>query len=105
MSQFEPYVLYGTRMEKEFNVQSYRSEGGQRFYEQKDLDKFKTIKTLLYDQGFTIAGAKKQLKQVGNTIIASKRTTLDEKQDTQIHVWKEHLAYIKKKLLHLKRTL
>ncbi|MBT3456212.1 MerR family transcriptional regulator [bacterium] len=52
--------------EKEFKIKSYRSEGKQRFYEEKDVDKFKKIKHLLYSQGFTISGAKKALKDVNN---------------------------------------
>jgi len=62
--------------EKEFKLNSYRSHGGQRFYEEKDLMKFHKIKKLLYEEGFTIAGAKKQLKQ-NNRIIASKKTTIE----------------------------
>lgn len=47
--------------EKEFDLRSDRSEGGQRFYTQDDFELFCTIKDLLYNKGFTIAGAKKQL--------------------------------------------
>jgi DNA-binding transcriptional MerR regulator len=47
--------------EKEFNIASDRSSGGQRYYTLDDLRVFQTIKDLLYNQGFTIAGAKKQL--------------------------------------------
>lgn len=50
--------------EKEFNLKSDRSQGGQRFYTHEDLNIFLTIKDLLYNQGFTIAGAKKQLPEV-----------------------------------------
>jgi len=49
--------------EKEFGIHSSRSTGGQRFYQQKDFDQFKLIKELLYEKGFTIAGAKKILNQ------------------------------------------
>lgn len=62
--------------EKEFNLKPTRSDGGQRFYQNEDLHKFKTIKTLLYDQGFTIAGAKQQLTE--NGFLASAKTTMDE---------------------------
>lgn len=48
--------------EREFGIRSHRSEGGQRFYDERDLFKFKAIKQLLYDDGYTIAGAKKILK-------------------------------------------
>jgi DNA-binding transcriptional MerR regulator len=47
--------------EKEFDIKSDRSEGGQRFYTSQDLQRFIRIKDLLYNKGFTIAGAKKQL--------------------------------------------
>lgn len=47
--------------EKEFDIKSDRSEGGQRFYTSEDLQTFIRIKDLLYNKGFTIAGAKKQL--------------------------------------------
>ena len=47
--------------EKEFGIKSDRSDGGQRFYTSDDLKTFALIKDLLYNKGFTIAGAKKQL--------------------------------------------
>lgn len=48
--------------EKEFDMRTARSSGGQRFYDEKDVEKFATIKDLLYQKGYTIAGAKQQLK-------------------------------------------
>ncbi len=47
--------------EKEFGLESERTTGGQRFYSNEDLSLFTQIKQLLYDKGFTINGAKKQL--------------------------------------------
>jgi len=52
--------------EREFDIKSDRSEGGQRFYTDDDLKTFQTIKHLLYEQGFTIAGAKKHLQPALN---------------------------------------
>lgn len=90
--------------EKEFKVRSHRSGGGQRFYEEKDLNKFKTIKTLLYDEGFTIAGAKKKLKQNGNNILGSHKTTLPETAlDDQVFLSK--LKAIRFKLTELRKTI
>jgi DNA-binding transcriptional MerR regulator len=67
--------------EKEFAIKSTRSAGGQRFYDEDDLKRFQIIKSLLYEQGFTIAGARKQLKARGvqplGMIIASQKTSLD----------------------------
>ncbi len=47
--------------EKEFDLKSDRSDGGQRFYTEDDLALFSKIKQLLYLEGYTIAGARKQL--------------------------------------------
>ncbi len=47
--------------EKEFDLKSDRSDGGQRFYTEDDLALFTKIKQLLYLEGYTIAGARKQL--------------------------------------------
>ena len=49
--------------EKEFNLNAQRSDGGQRFYDEQDLETFIKIKTLLYDEKFTIPGAREQLKR------------------------------------------
>ena len=78
--------------EKEFSIKGFRSEGGQRFYDDKDLRKFELIKDLLYTKGFTISGAKKYLKEHKNNaqkllneahIIASSITTMDQEQVTE----------------------
>ena len=73
--------------EKEFNIKTKRSQGSQRFYDENDLRKFELIKRLLYEEGFTIVGAKKRLKEKisrektpakGESIIASQKTTMEE---------------------------
>ena len=65
--------------EKEFNLKSDRSSGGQRFYTLDDLNIFLTIKDLLYNQGFTIAGAKKQLPEM---LAGAKLAPADSFQET-----------------------
>ncbi len=68
--------------EKEFSIKTKRSQGSQRFYDENDLKKFELIKRLLYEEGFTIAGAKKKLKEKsfvrGESIIASQKTTMED---------------------------
>jgi DNA-binding transcriptional MerR regulator len=44
-----------------------KSSTGQRMYRQRDLENVLRIKTLLYDQGFTIAGARQQLRSEAKT--------------------------------------
>lgn len=56
----EPHVL--RYWEKEFAaVRPRKSRGGQRLYRRADVEALIRIKALLRDEGFTIAGAKKQL--------------------------------------------
>ena len=86
--------------EKEFAVNTTRSIGGQRFYSQEDFDTFKQIKTLLYDEGFTIAGAKKQLKS-SPMIVACGKTTM-QPSSTEIH---EQIAALKIQLIKLRELL
>ena len=40
---------------------------GQRMYRRKDVDAVLRIKKLLYEEGFTIAGARQQLRTEGKT--------------------------------------
>src|SRR5215831_12967027 len=58
----EPYVL--RFWETEFpNFAPQKSKAGHRVYKRKDIENVLRIKELLYDRGFTIAGARKQLSK------------------------------------------
>lgn len=104
--------------EKEFGIKSTRSAGGQRFYDEDDLKRFQAIKSLLYEQGFTIAGARKQLKARGphtiGNIIASQKTSLDlslDKKEEKGSAQEEseriaqQIAVLQKKLVQLRELL
>ena len=57
----QPYVL--RYWETEFpDLSPSKSRSGQRVYSEKELALIRRIKELLYDEGFTIAGAKKRLE-------------------------------------------
>ncbi len=72
--------------EKEFELSSARSNGGQRFYTEQDLATFMQIKTLLYNEGFTISGAKKKLSETPSAPEAT----------PQVHVKKADERWAKK---------
>lgn len=62
----EAYVL--RYWETEFpELAPRKSKGGQRVYEQKDIDKILQIKKMLYEEGLTIAGARKRLEEQRKT--------------------------------------
>jgi len=59
----KPHVL--RYWESEFRViKPYKSGSLQRLYRKKDLDHILKIKRLLYEEGFTIAGAKKKIRDL-----------------------------------------
>lgn len=59
--EIQPYVL--RYWETEFpELSPSKSRSGQRVYSEEELALIRRIKELLYDEGFTIAGAKKRLE-------------------------------------------
>lgn len=96
--------------EKEFGISSYRSPGGQRFYQQKDFEQFKLIKELLHEKGLTISGAKKILKEYpsGQFIVGSSKTTMEtQKNSTSKEIEKifQQLIALQKQLIKLRNLL
>ena len=60
----EPHVL--RYWEHEFrSIRPTKSQRGQRVYSRRDVEHLRKIRTLLYEQGFTIAGAKRALRSRG----------------------------------------
>lgn len=94
--------------EKEFKIKALRSEGGQRFYDEKHLVTFTKIKELLYDKKFTIAGAKEALKTEKSYALAEK-TTMDQISkpivDQKFIAITEQLLDLQKKLIKLRDLL
>lgn len=51
--------------EKEFALlRPKKNKAGNRLYQQKDIDLINQIKHLLYEEGYTIEGAKSRLKEI-----------------------------------------
>ncbi len=60
LTDTQPYVL--RFWESEFpQLAPTKSRSGQRLYRKRDIDLVLTIKQLLHDEGYTIAGARKKL--------------------------------------------
>ncbi len=61
LTETQPYVL--RYWESEFPALApAKNNSGQRIYRRRDIETILRIKTLLYEEGFTIAGAKKKLE-------------------------------------------
>lgn len=60
----EPHVL--RYWETEFrSIRPQKSRKGQRIYSRRDVDRLLKVKDLLYTHGFTIAGARRRLRETG----------------------------------------
>jgi DNA-binding transcriptional MerR regulator len=63
IAELKPFVL--RYWETEFPMlQPVKSPSGHRLYRQEDVDLVLKIKRLLYDEGFTIAGARRHLREL-----------------------------------------
>ena len=64
LTELKPFVL--RYWESEFPIlEPVKSPNGHRMYRQEDVDLVFKIKRLLYDEGFTIAGARRHLRENG----------------------------------------
>src|SRR5258707_6603471 len=65
LTELKPFVL--RYWETEFPMlEPVKSPNGHRIYRQEDVDLVFKIKRLLYDEGFTIAGARRHLRENGS---------------------------------------
>lgn len=87
--------------EKEFpQLKPKKNKKGNRLFTVKDIDKLNSIYILVKEQGFTLDGAKSQLKK-GVEIISEQHETTSELQPEQVI---RKLESIKEKLLNLKSS-
>jgi DNA-binding transcriptional MerR regulator len=52
-------------------IKPLKRGGGRRYYRPQDVDLIKGIRTMLYDQGYTIKGVQKLLRDNGNQFVAA----------------------------------
>lgn len=115
----EPYVL--RYWESEFKIlKPTRTRARQRLYHKKDLELLMEIKHLLYDEKFTIAGAKKRLQEMKKQSSAERKTKRTPKVKAKVESeepfaqtentsepsdYREILLEIKKELKELRSIL
>lgn len=98
----KPHVL--RYWESEFKVIKPHKGGSlQRLYRRKDLDLILKIKKLLYEEGFTIAGAKKKIRDLERLENRQMKLKLVEKKSNGKD--RELLASVKEELKGIRRML
>jgi len=76
VTALKPFVL--RYWETEFPMlQPVKSQRGHRLYRQEDVDLVLKIKRLLYDEGFTIAGARRHLRECAGGDVAEGARSAD----------------------------
>jgi DNA-binding transcriptional MerR regulator len=93
----KPHVL--RYWEQEFKLRPERFGGTQRRYRREDLETILTIKKLLYEERFTITGAKKKLQEL------SRRRRGQLAMDFFEDGYKEVLREVRKELKEIKEVL
>ena len=94
ITDLQPYVL--RFWEKEFPMlRPRKNKGGNRHCQKRDIELINQIKQLLYEQNFTIAGARKQLRRMESSP-EKKSLVLKAKSDTILGEIKKELQDILK---------
>jgi len=97
ITKVKSYIL--RYWEKQFKIlKPVRSIGGQRAYRKKDIEMVLLIQRLLYNEGFTIDGAKKKLKDLRKNEV---QMEINFKELELV----ETIDKLKKKLGDLKKTM
>ncbi len=97
LAGLQPHVL--RFWESEFNcILPRKDSGNQRLYTKKDVDFILEIKKLLYEEKYTIPGAKKKLKK-------RKRDSTDKVTDQSADNMKSHMMQCKKELEEIRAML
>ena len=98
----KPHVL--RYWESEFKViRPYKAGSLQRLYRRKDLELIQKIKKLLYEEGFTIAGAKRKIRDLERAENVKMKLRLVEKRSDRGE--RELLADIREELKGIRQLL
>jgi DNA-binding transcriptional MerR regulator len=88
----KPHVL--RYWEQEFTqLRPMKRSGNRRYYQHNEVLMIRRIRELLYDQGFTIHGARNQMQEMGQAHRGQKRNTDTPELDVQAQVSNTDLHY------------
>ncbi len=79
----KPHVL--RYWESEFgSFRPTKSKTNQRLYKRKDIEFVLQLKELLYDQGYTIAGARKKMRELSRSTSPAQTITTEEGAEAEV---------------------
>jgi DNA-binding transcriptional MerR regulator len=98
----KPHVL--RYWESEFRmIKPHKAGSKQRLYRKKDLDLILKVKKLLYEEGFTIAGAKKKIREMDRE--ESRKLRVKQEGNKTEEKERELLSLIREELKGIRKIL
>lgn len=103
IADIKPYVL--SYWETEFSQFGKNTIKGQKLYTKEDLDLILKIKKLLYEDGFTISGAKKQLEkeEIEEASISSPAQNIEKSDNINKDIIREVIENLEEIIQSLKK--
>ncbi|MES2624320.1 MAG: MerR family transcriptional regulator [Pseudomonadota bacterium] len=100
LCEVKPHVL--RYWEQEFSqLKPVKRRGNRRYYQRQDVILIRQIRTLLYEQGFTIGGARQQMAGTGSTMMVEVSEGKNKAAPMQNQMIKEMIEEIEEALSHL----
>jgi len=107
LTALKPHILRYWETEFPF-LRPKRNRAGNRAYRKRDIDMILLIKRLLYEEGYTIEGAKQKIRQMRKQTGHDKETTKSKKENEQqlaIANFKNLLFQIRDELIEIRNIL
>jgi len=101
MTELKPHILRYWETEFPF-LRPKRNRAGNRAYRKKDIDMILLIKRLLYEEGYTIEGAKQKIRAMRKSVKETGKKTLLQDTPTEC---RQILKEIQNELLALRELL
>jgi DNA-binding transcriptional MerR regulator len=100
LCEVKPHVL--RYWEQEFSqLKPVKRRGNRRYYQRQDVILIRQIRTLLYEQGFTIGGARQQMAGNGSALIEIAESKATKVMPMQNQMIREMIEEIEEALSHL----
>jgi DNA-binding transcriptional MerR regulator len=93
----KPHVLRYWEMEFP-QLKPVKRRGNRRYYQQNDVAMVRQIRSLLYEQGFTIVGARQQLKEAPKRMAGARPVVAPQTRSEEIQSLRSELESLLKLL-------
>ncbi len=104
LTELKPHILRYWETEFPF-LRPKRNRAGNRAYRKKDIEMIQLIKKLLYDDGYTIEGAKNKIRQMRKSVHEEKTKEVVKEKGLDLDSLLELLKIIRDELVEIEKLL